>query len=441
PQAATRASLRSFGVLAAGQFVSLIGTSLSSFALGVYVYLQTGAVSAFALTLLTATAPAIVAAPLAGAVADRYNRRLVMLGADSAAFAAMAVLAVLFLTDRLDLWHIYTVTAIGSLANAFQRPAYFAAIAQLVPKRYLGHVNGIALLGLGAGELIAPLVGGALIGLIGLGGILAIDAASFAIGVAALLAVRIPDLAFHRQQEPLGRSIAAGWRYIARRPGLIAMVVFFVVFNFLFSLPQALITPLVLTTAGPATLGLVASAAGVGLLLGNLVMSVWGGTDRRATGMVGGTLVTGAAAVVAGLGTSPLLLAVGMAGLFFSLMIINAHWLALIQTKVGLELQGRVLATNQMLATATLPLGFAVAGPLVSLASGGGADQVSAIRWVLLGTGVALAGWGVLGLRWRRLHHLEDGLPDAVPDTEVGSVDEEQAAADARLRPTAAVPV
>jgi len=428
--------LRAFGVLAAGQFVSLVGTSLSAFALGVYVFQQTGRVSAFALTLLTATAPAILAAPLAGAVADRFNRRLVMMAADTAAFAAMAVLALLFFTDRLELWHVYAVTAAGSLANAFQRPAYFAAIAQLVPKRYLGHVNGVAQLGLGAGELIAPLIGGALVTLIGLGGILAIDAVSFAVGITALLAIRIPDLAFRRREEPLGREIVAGWRYILRRPGLVAMVVFFVVFNFLFSLPQALITPLVLSTAGPATLGLVAASAGVGILAGNLVMSIWGGTERRATGMVGATVLTGVASAVAGLGRSPWLLAVGMFGLFCSLMIINAHWLALIQTKVGLELQGRVLATNQMLATASLPLGFLVAGPLVSLASGGGVDSTTAIQFVLLGTGVALAGWGIAGLRYRPLRYLEDKLPDAVPDAEVGSRDEEQAAADRLLAAT-----
>lgn len=429
----TRPSLRAFSLLAAGQFVSMVGTSLSAFALGVYVFQQTGQVSAFALTLLTATAPAILAAPLAGAVADRFNRRLVMMAADTAAFAAMAVLALLFFTDRLDLWHVYSVTAAGSLANAFQRPAYFAAIAQLVPKRYLGHVNGVAQLGLGAGELIAPLIGGALVTLIGLGGILAIDAVTFAVGITALLAIRIPDLAFRHREEPLGREIVAGWRYILRRPGLVAMVVFFVVFNFLFSLPQALITPLVLSTAGPATLGLVAASAGVGILAGNVVMSIWGGTERRATGMVGATVLTGAASMVAGIGRSPWLLAVGMFGLFCSLMIINAHWLALIQTKVGLELQGRVLATNQMLATASLPLGFLVAGPLVSLASGGGVDSTTAIQFVLLGTGLALAVWGFAGLRYRPLRYLEDKLPDAVPDAEVGSRDEEQATADRLL--------
>jgi len=431
--ASTRPSLRAFGVLAGGQFVSLVGTSLSAFALGVYVFQQTGRVSAFALTLLTATAPAILAAPVAGAVADRFNRRLVMMVADTGAFLAMAVLALLYFTDQLQLWQVYSVSAAGSLANAFQRPAYFAAIAQLVPKRYLGHVNGVAQLGLGAGELIAPLIGGALVVLIGLGGILAIDAASFVVGITAMLSIRIPDLAFHKRDEALGREIVAGWHYILRRPGLVAMVVFFVVYNFLFSLPQALITPLVLSTAGPATLGLVAASAGVGILAGNIMMSLWGGTERRATGMVGGTVLTGAASAVAGLGQSPWLLAVGMFGLFCSLMIINAHWLALIQTKVGLELQGRVLATNQMLATSTLPLGFLVAGPLVSLASRGAVDQATAIQFVLLATGALLAIWGVAGLRYRPLRLLEDDLPDAVPEAEVGSRDEEQAAADRLL--------
>lgn len=414
-------SLRGFGILTAGQFVSLLGTAMSTFGLGVWVYQQTGQIGAFGLILVMATLPALLAWPVAGAVADRVNRRLVMIVADSTAAAAMLVLAWLLWSGGLELWHVYVVTAVGAVANAFQRPAYLAAIAQLVPKRYLGHANGVAQAGTGAGEFIAPLLGGSLIALVGLHGIVVLDVASFLVGLVALLAVRIPDLAFRKLEEPLLREIVTGWRFIVRRQSLVAMVLFFVVFNYLFTLPQVLITPLILTTDGPVVLGLVAAAAGLGMLTGNVLMAVWGGTRRRADGMVGFTLLTGVATVVAGTGGSAWLAAVGMFGLFCSLVLINAHWLTIIQSKVGLELQGRVLSTNQMMALSMMPLGFLSAAPLVAGATAVTGGEVSAMRFVLVLTGVVLLVWGILGLRYRRLRYMEDILPDAIPGAVIGS--------------------
>jgi MFS family permease len=355
-------------------------------------------------------------------------------------------------TDSLQIWHIYVTASVGSIANAFQRPAYTAAIAQLVPKRYLGKVNGIVQLGGAAGRLIAPLLGGVLVIAVGPYGIVLIDLATFLFAVTTLLFVRFPDTLFKQQEEPLLQEMVKGWRFIIKRQGLMAMVVFFVVTNYFFGILNVLITPLVLSFGTPTALGTVMAANGIGLLIGSLVMGLWGGTKRRAEGMVGFIMLFGLSALV--IGARPLLIypTIGLFGLGLSLALVNAHWQTIIQTKVGLELQGRVQATNQMLAWSMIPLGYITAGPLADeifeplmardgpLAAsigrliGSGPGRGMGLLMILVGLIVLV--WAILGYKYRPLRFMEDELPDAIPDAViVADKDKLQELADRRLLP------
>ncbi|WP_114907069.1 non-ribosomal peptide synthetase/MFS transporter [Ornithinimicrobium murale] len=445
---AGEATTRTFLLVALTQLLSMIGTGLTSFALGVWVLQETGSVSRFALISVLAVAPAIVLSPVAGAVADRFDRRRVMIVADSAAGAATAALVALLATGRLELWFIYLFAGVGSVANAFQRPAYLAAVTQLVPKRYLGQANGLVTLGASAGDLVAALLGGILIGFFGLAVVVAIDASTFVVAFVVLLCVRFPDRLWVRREESFRAEIVGGWRYITRRRPLVVMVVFFVVFNFLFAVPVVLATPLVLTGSSPQVLGTVLACGGIGALLGTLLMAAWGGTRRRALGMIGGTITLGVAVVLLGATTHPVVQGAAMLLTYGSLLVLNAHWLALLQTKVGLELQGRVLAINQMMAMSAMPFGFLVVGPLSGWV-GRQADNgplgamegllqlgpVAGVGLTLVVTGALIACWGVLGLCLPALRSMEDALPDAIPDAEIAEDrDELQAQADEALR-------
>jgi hypothetical protein len=197
------------------------------------------------------------------------------------------------------------------------------------------------------------------------------------------------------------------------------------------------------------------AADGAGMLVGSLVMSVWGGTKRRAEGMVGFVTLFGLCAVVMGLRPAPLYPTIGLFGIGVSVALVNAHWLALIQTKAGLELQGRVLSTNQMLAGSMMPLGFVLAGfwadkVFEPFMSRGGVFVASMSRLIGAGpgrgmglmvilTGVMATAWAVLGYRYRPLRYMEDDLPDAIPDAVIASdKDELQRQADHQLLADAA---
>ncbi|WP_431945154.1 amino acid adenylation domain-containing protein [Actinacidiphila sp. bgisy167] len=446
--AGARPSLSRFAVVALGQFLSMIGSSLSTMVLSIWVYRQSGSITDFAVVNAVGMLPGILAGPLAGAMADRWNRRMIMLASDAVAGLAMGALGLLVLGGGLRMWQVYLAVSVTSVAGAFQRPAYLAAVAQLVPKRYLGHAGGISQLGVGVGTVSAPMMGAGLIGVIGVPGVLLIDVCSFAAGVVTLVAVRFPDTLFRRRDESFGRELTGGWRYVARRPGLRAALRFFVVDHAFYTLGFAVITPMLLIEQSPLVLGTALGAGGVGGLCGSLVMGLWGGTARRAHGMLVSMAVASLAMAMTGFACPPLIVA-GMFLLAFGESLADGHWVALVQTKVGLELQGRVLALFMTLMMLTMPLGYLVVGPLAEhfvtpLLEPGGA--LAGTVGVLLGTGpgrgLALLvvvsgllqlGWAARGWADARLRLIEDELPDALPPAEIGDLDDLQAHADSQL--------
>ncbi|NUP67409.1 MAG: amino acid adenylation domain-containing protein, partial [Nonomuraea sp.] len=413
-----QSSLKTFFLVALGQLVSLIGTGLTTFGLGLWVYQQTRSISMFAIVSVMALLPAVVLAPIAGTVADRWNRRVVMITADSAAGVSSASLAALLWTGGLQLWHVYVIVAVGSISTAFHQPAYMAAVAQLVPKRYYGKANGLAQLGQAAGTVLAPLLGGALVAAIGLRGIIVIDLSTFAFAVTVTLAVRFPNTLFKKQEEPFWREVTGGWRYITRRHGLLAIILFTSFLNFPFAMVEVLATPLLLSLTDTRGLGIALSMTGIGLVVGSVIMTVTGGLVRRTNGILSCFIALGAAFAVIGLAPHPAFPAIGLFLVGLLTALLNAHWFSIVQQKVGLDLQGRVIATNLMLSWAMVPVGFLLAGPLVEHVFDpiAGAAHGRGIALLTLVAGAVTALIGVAAFRYRPVRHLEDDLPDAIPD-------------------------
>ncbi|MGW5670749.1 MFS transporter, partial [Micromonospora sp. NPDC003776] len=439
-------SLTVFYLVAIGQLVSLIGSGLTGFGMSLWVYQRTGSVSLFATATVLALLPAVVLSPIAGALADRWDRRLIMILADCLAATGTVTLALLLWLGQLQLWHVFTAISVTAVATAFQQPAYLAAVTQLVPKRYYGRANGIVSLGTATSTVLAPLVGGALVIAVGLRGIVLIDLLTFTFAVVVALSVRFPDTLFVKREEPFRQEVLGGWRFIVRRHGLVALVVLTASLNYFFALVEVLVTPLTLSFGDPAVLGRVLAASGVGMLVGSVLMGVWGGTARRTTGILGSVVLLGASLVTVGLHPSPLFPALGLFGMGLATALVNTHWLAIVQAKVGLELQGRVLSMGQMLSWLMVPAGFLSAGPLAEhvfaplvsssglLASvlGNGPGRGMALAAIVAGLcALALA---AAGIAYRPIRDVEDELPDNDPGTIIlADKDRLQEEADRRL--------
>ncbi|HVF59527.1 MAG TPA: MFS transporter [Thermoanaerobaculia bacterium] len=422
-----------FGIVLAGQVVSMLGSGLTGFALGVSVYQRTGSATQFALVTLCVMLPVIVLSPLAGALVDRWDRRRAMLLGDSGSALCTLALAALLWSGRLDIWQIYLLLAVSSSFAALQWPAFTATTTLLVPRHQLGRASGIAQLGVAVSQIVAPLLGGALLGPIGVRGVLVLDVASFLVALLTLLAVRFP------RPEATAEGVAArgsllreawhGWVYIRQRPGLRAMLLLLAATNFSLAILQVLVTPLVLSFASVEVLGVVLAVAGCGMLAGSVAMSVWGGPPRRIDGVLGGLLVQGLLLFLGGVRPSAALVAAAAFVFLFATPIVEGCSQAIWQSKVAPDLQGRVFAVRRMVAWSTLPLGYLLAGPLADhvfeplLRPGGPlAPTVGRVIGVGPGRGIGLL-FIVLGLlvlavlavasRNPRLRQVETELPDA----------------------------
>lgn len=431
-----RRGARAFGLMWGGQLVSLVGSGITRFALGVWVFEATGSVTQFTFIAISAMLPGLLVSPLAGALVDGWSRRAVMLGAAAGKAAATLALATLLWTGDLGVGHVYAFAATASLLDAFHWPAYVAATTLLVPKRHLGRASGLMQFGQALSGVLAPLPAGLLLVAIGLPGVVLVDFATFGFAFVTLLWVRIPRApasADGREAEgSLWRRAAYGWTFIRRRPGLLGLLVYFALINLTFSAALVLATPLVLSFAAPPVLGMVLSVGNAGLLLGSVVMATTGGPRPRIHGVLGSGILFGAGLAGAALRADPTTIAVSFFVVMLGAPFINGCSQAIWQVKVPPDVQGRVFAMRRLIAQSTGPVGLLVAGPLADrvfepLMAEGGA--LAARFGPLLGSGdgrgvallyalMALAplcasAWGYASPRVRRV---EAELPDATDE-------------------------
>jgi len=419
-----------------GQSVSLVGSGLTSFALGVWVFERNGSITQFALIGLFVVLPRVLLSPLAGVIVDRWDRRRAMILSDAGAGLCTLTVVVLLNFRQLEVWQIFLLTAASSAFGALQWPAYTSAITLMVPKEHLGRANGIVQFGIALSEILAPALAGLLMPVIGLQGVVLIDFATFSFAVLTLLPVRFPQQELPPEKESiklnLREELSFGIRYVAARPGLRNLLAFSAVVKFLWGMVGALITPMVLGFTTTPGLGGIISVAGFGMLAGSLVMSIWGGPPRRINGVLFFEMISGVCFLLIGLRPSFWLVAFGALGAHMTIAIVYGSNLAIWQSKVETSAQGRVFAFQQMVASAAAPLAYLLAGPLAEkvfepLLAEGGALSGSAgqVFGVGVGRGIALLFFfmglvkitvALLGYLNPHIRNVEDELTDSAAD-------------------------
>lgn len=432
--AASVSGLRAYVIVWAGQFLSLLGSSLTGFALGVFVFQVTGSVATLAAIFTLSLLPSIVATPFAGSLVDRWGTKRSLVVSNLANTLISVVLAALLLTGAFEVWQVYLIVVASSLVAALEIPAFVSLAPQLVPKRHLGRINGMRMSAIATSGVLAPALGGFLLLAIGLEGIVLIDLASFIPVMLALWLVRIGRVAAPADAAAPGtRSLWSeagdGWRYIVARPGLLALLLFLGAINFNAAFLDLLITPLVLSFASPSTLGVVLSVGAIGMVLTGVVLSVWGGPRRKVRGVLWFSALLAPATVLGAVRPNPVLIAVAAFVFMGAFGIVVATNQAIWQTKVEQHLMGRVVAIVNMVSQIPQLIAYAVAGvtvdrmlvPLVgredvrlpALAAVIGDGPGRAIALMVLIVGVLIVVSVALAVSSPRLRRLEDELPDA----------------------------
>lgn len=413
--------------------MSLLGTFMTNFALTIWAWQVTGEATALALTGLAFVLPNILLYPVAGALVDRWNRKLVMMLSDIAAGVSTLVIFVLFTSGNLQIWHLYVTGAFAGMFQSFQFPAYSAAVSTMVDKEDYTRTSGMLSVAQNTSGILSPVAAGVLLPVIGMRGILLFDLFSVAVAIASLVIVNIPQpkLKQAAERNSLLEDSLFGFRYIRERPGLLGLQLVFFTINFIGSLGFPLLAPMVLSRTGDDTviLGAVRSAFGAGGLVGGLMLSAWGGPKKRVHGVLAGMALSCLLGYVAiGLGKDMYTWSIGAFLMMLFNPLINGSNQAIWQSKVPPEMQGRVFGTRAMIALISQPVAMAITGPLADrflipgMMEGGslvpyfgwlvgvGPGTGISLLWVFLGVIGFVCGLG--GYLFREVRDVESILPD-----------------------------
>jgi len=367
--------MTAFTIIWVGQLVSLMGSAMTQFAMGIWAWQKTGQATPLVMVGFFAFTPMIIITPIAGVLVDRWNRKLVMALSDLGAGLSTIFMLVFLLSDSMEMWHVYVAVAFAGIFGAFQWPAYSAAISLMIPKKQYGRASGMISLAQTGSGIFAPILAGILIGSIDIAGIFIIDLVTLGFALFMLLIVKVPATpvvdAASEGRGSFFKEMAYGFRYLFERSSLLGLQMVFFFGNFFCSIAFSLITPMVLArTGGNATiLGSTQTAGAIGGLLGSLILTAWGGPKKRIHGvLIGWTFFGLFGLFLYGItGSLPVWLAASFLGMLVN-PILNGSNQAIWQAKVAPEVQGRVFSVRRLVAQITAPLSMLIAGPL--------ADQV-----------------------------------------------------------------
>jgi DHA3 family macrolide efflux protein-like MFS transporter len=392
-----------------GQSLSLFGSSLTQFILVWWIAQTTGSASSLATAGIAALLPQGLLGPFAGVVADRYSRRAIMIGSDTIAALCVVVLAMLFATERIELWHIYGLLAIRSAMQAFQSPAAAASTSMLVPRDWLTRAAGLNQLVYGLMSVTAAPLAAVALAWLPLQWALLIDVTTAALGVFPLLVFRIPQ--FRTAVEArvgiwddmrAGMRVVFGHRGLRMLYGLNALMLLTIV-------PTYSLMPLLVQqyfNGGINEIALMEGAGGLGMILGGLVVSLVAIRRRMVVVLISYAVACATVALAALTPATAFWLAIVwwcVSGITY--VIADAPLRAVLQTVVPNEFQGRVLSLFMLLWAAVGPLGLLLFGPL---------GDAYGIRTVFVGAGIVATLICLLGFLSRSLVQIE-AAPPSVP--------------------------
>ncbi len=397
-----------------GQAVSLLGSQVVQFALIWWLTITSGSATVLAISAIVGILPQVILGPWVGVLVDRWNRRTIMIIADSAAALVSVLLAGLFALRVAQIWHVYLALFLRSIAASFHGLAMSVSTSLMVPKKHLSRVQGAnQVLNGGLNILSAPL-GALLLDVFLLQNIILIDMGTALLAVVPLLFLSIPQptrqisIDENGKQASIWTDMQAGLRYIWGWPALMAILIMSAVVDFLLN-PAFYLLPLLVKDyfhGGAPQLALIQSTSGVGMVTGGLILSIWGGYRRRIITWLFGLVGIGVGVLLIGLTPASMLwfavVAMFIAGMMMP--ICNGPIYAMLQTIVPPGMQGRVFTLMGSISAAIAPLGLAIAGPI--------ADVVGVRPWFWAG-GTAAILMALIGALSPAIMQIEDRLERA----------------------------
>jgi MFS transporter, DHA3 family, macrolide efflux protein len=427
--------------------LSIAGTEMAQFAVIAWAWHHTGSVSATGLVTVASFMSVVLVSIFSGALVDRWNRKLTIIATDLMGAVASAVILLLFLADNLQIWHLVILGVILGVLEAFQFPAYFASITQLVPQEQRAKANSLFQTSWSLAEIISAALAGVLFVTIGLEGILIIDLFSFALIIGAVAFLRIPQPE-KTEETPssLITDVKEGFSYLFGKPSVLWTVLIFTSINVAYGAYQGVFRPMILslTANREDILGLALAAVSVGSVVGGIFMTMWRVPKNRIpTILIAWSVMASFGFVLAALGRSLPIWLIGRFCAGFLSNIAMSLSFALWQDKVDESIQGRVFGIIRLLVQVSIPISAFVAalladylvepaiqpggslavlfGWLVGTGKGAGMSLILMTAGVIFGVAFPLLGFLLPAIRNAdKREGAPAPVPPALADAEIG---------------------
>lgn len=429
-------TVRTFYILIITQIFSLIGSRMTGIAIGIKVFADTGDASPVLIAAFFAELPGMLGNTLAGFVADRLDRRHVIMLGDAGQALATTLLLVSFWSGAFQLWHLYVMMLFTGIFATIQGPASQAAITMLVPPDQRDRANSIREIGFPLAGVIAPTVAALLYTAFGVIGVILVDLATFVVAITVVSRIQIPRPTQSQEDREAGevwwREALGGWRFLWQRPTLFAASVYISFIWFLINGPLGTETPYILSITGSEEmLGIILSAMNFGAFAGAGVIALVGRVRNRMLVILAAMLLHGSAMIAYGIVRHPVLLALAVLVTMFPLALIGALFATILQNKTPPDMQGRVFGAYGQMGMLLTPFSFLITAALVdnvlepAIQTPGWAvvaplvgDQPGAgIGLLLVIVGSMIVVTTLLVATQPRIRRLEQDLPDYAVET------------------------
>ena len=360
--------MKTFMIIWFGQFISMLGSALSAFGLGIWIFQKTGSAASFAMSAVCTVLPALLFAPFAGSIADRKKRKAIILLTDSIDAFLKILIVTLLIFNKLELWMVYPLVFISGTLGTFQNPAFGASIPMLVPTDKLTRANGLLQFSSAIQNLLAPVIAGFLYPLIELKGLFIIDFVSFFFALASIAFIKIPQPLIEKTKDSLVlaalKDLKYAWKYLIQKEGLMQLIVFFAFLNFIANLSIILLGPLMMSVYNSQAYGNVQAGIGLAMLLGGLCSSLIPDTKNKIKRILLILSLCSIGPIISGTTLNRIIITAGFFIFMFPVPYVNTLLMSIFQIKIERNVLGRVGALMTAILAAITPIAYLCAGPL-----------------------------------------------------------------------------
>lgn len=363
-------NLKAYILLWGTQSLSALGSGMTSYALVLWLYLSSGSALRTALLSVCSYMPYVVMSIFAGALSDKWNKKMTMLVCDS--IAALSTVAVLILIEKnaLQVWHLYVINALSGLMNTVQQPASEVAATLLIPKEYYQKTSGMRSFTQSLNSILTPIIATAIFSFSGIEMVIAADLTTFVIAfMSLLLFIKLPEAPkVDKKSETLLSSARAGLSWLKDNPLILYLILFLSCINLVASTYDAALPAMLLSksSGGETVLGAVNTCVGLAALVGSIIVTVLPAPKNRVRVICIALLISMSTEnFMLALSDSPVIWCMGAILGWLPIPLMNANMDVIFRSEIPLDMQGRVFSCRNTLQFFTIPVGFLLGGILV----------------------------------------------------------------------------